>query len=112
MLVVEKYVRKPFEVDAVRVTEENMEEAAKWCGGDVRTNKQKKRYIKVRVVRPLNPRQSEAYVNDTILYAGTGYKVYTPQAFEDSFEKASSPTSLVPGDGELVAVQEQELQTG
>lgn len=109
-LVVEKFVRMEFPVDVVRVTEENMEAAAKWCGGDVRTNKDDKKYIKVRVVRPMNARQSEAYVDDVILYAGTGYKVYTPRAFEASFKPAPSPTFLDPDDGNsLVATVEQDL---
>lgn len=103
MLKVEKFVRRSFDVDVVRVTEDNMEEVARWCGGDVRKNKEDKKYIKVRVVRPLNARQSEAYVNDVVLYAGTGYKVYTPRAFEDCFMPSSSPPSLWPGDGELLA---------
>lgn len=112
MLEIEKYVRRPFEIDAVRVTEDNIKEAAAWCGGDVRSDKNGAKYVKVRVVRPLTTRQSEAYVNDWILYAGTGYKVYTPKAFEDSFYKSSPDTSLTLGKDELVAVQEQELRTG
>lgn len=103
MLEIGKFVRRPFEIDAVQVTEENIEQVARWCGGEVRTNREKKRYIKVRVVRPYNSRQSEAYADDWVLYAGTGYKVYTPRAFETSFEKASSPASLFPNDNEIIA---------
>lgn len=92
----QKYARKPFVVDAVEVTAENLEEVAKWCGGEVRTKKQTGefteleydvQYIKVKVKRALNQRQTEAYIGDRVLKAGTGFKVYTAQAFFNSFEK-------------------------
>lgn len=87
-----KFVRKPFYVDAVQVTDENMHEVAQWCGGQVQQElTQVKPYIKVRVHRPLNERQSRAFVGDWVLYGVTGgYKVYTPKAFENSFEGATS----------------------
>jgi hypothetical protein len=88
----EKYARKPFYVDAVQVTRENIEEVAKWCMGDIRTQEQGPEnesdlYIKVRVYRPLTPRQTQAFPGDWVLYAGTGYKVFTDKAFRQSFER-------------------------
>jgi len=84
-LEVKQYQRRSYEVDAVLVTEENLEAVAKWCGGDVRTHVDKLKYIKVRAFRPMNERQSKAFVGDYVLYAGTGYKVYTANAFNSSF---------------------------
>lgn len=89
----QKFVRKPFYVEGVQVTAENMAEVAKWCQGDIRGFKpggegELTDYIKVRVLRPLNERQTMAFVGDWVLYAGTGYKVYTVKAFLHSFEKA------------------------
>lgn len=86
-----KFVRKPFYIDAVQVTEENMESVAAWCQGEVKTVKDAKGkvtdlYVKVRVHRPLNERQTKAYIGDHVLYAGSGYKVYTAKAFSSSFE--------------------------
>lgn len=90
-----KYARRPFYVDAVQVTEENMAEVAKWCQGDVMTDDKALTapelsgddhpYVKVRVHRPLTERQTKAFAGDWVLYAGTGFKVYTPKAFEKSF---------------------------
>lgn len=82
--------RKSFSVDAVRVTAANIEEVARWCGGDVRSvdageGKPPKRYIKVRVLRPLDDRQTMAFVGDWVLHAGTGYKVYSDGAFHKTF---------------------------
>lgn len=83
-----KFTRKPFEVDAVQVTTENIEDVAKWCQGEV-TTEDGQQCIKVRVLRALNERQTKAFVGDWVLYAGTGYKVYIDRAFKKSFmEKA------------------------
>lgn len=86
-LLTAQYQRKAFSVDAVQVTEENIEDVAKWCSGDLRVspNEQKDSFIKVRVHRPLNERQTRAYPGDWVLYAGTGYKVYTDPAFKKCF---------------------------
>ena len=99
-----KFVRKPFYVDGVQVTSANIDSVAGWCMGEVRTSgkgdpdietiqdpttpktRVPEKYIKVNVQRPLNDRQTMAFVGDWILYAGTGFKVYTPVAFQKSFE--------------------------
>lgn len=87
-----KFARKPFYVDAVRVSEENIEEVAKWCNGDVQTDSSEGLYIKVRVHRPLTDRQTKAFIGDWVLFAGSGFKVYTPKAFDKSFEKVKTLT--------------------
>jgi hypothetical protein len=81
-----KYVRKPFEVEAVQVSAENIEEVAEWCAGSMETEGDDK-YIKVRVARVLNDRQTKAFIGDWVLYAGTGYKVYTAKAFAKTFDR-------------------------
>lgn len=94
-----KYVRKPFEVQAVQVTEENFEAVAAWCGGTIVTARapkeddgvsktEEKRYIKVNVSRPLNERQTQAYVGDWLLEAERGLKVYADGPFTRNFAKA------------------------
>jgi hypothetical protein len=91
MIATTKFARKPFHVDAVQVTEENMAQVAEWCNGEVRVDAAAgdAKHIHVRVSRPLNERQTKAYVGDWILYAGTGYKVYTNKAFAGNFESVS-----------------------
>lgn len=90
-LEVKQYQRRSYEVDAVLVTEENMAAIAKWCGGDIRTHVDLSKYVKVRAFRPMNDRQSKAFVGDYVLYAGTGYKVYTANAFNSSFVEGAAP---------------------
>lgn len=86
-----KYTRKTFVVEAIQVTEENIEAVAQWCQGTVLEKPAKGKspirpYIKVRVHHPLSERQTEAYVGDWVLYAGSGYKVYTAKAFPACFD--------------------------
>jgi len=93
MIDLKKYTRVAFHVDAVQVTADNIGDVADWCGGDVRTTATEDEhgvkaspYIKVRVKRPLTPRQTKAFIGDWVLYAGTGFKVYTDNAFQKCFE--------------------------
>jgi hypothetical protein len=87
MITSHTYVRKPFLVEAIRVTEENFDDVCVWCQGTARNDDGK--YIKVRVLRALGENQTKARVGDWILYAGKGYKVYTHVAFHAAFELLS-----------------------
>lgn len=89
-----QYIRKPLYVAAVRVTGVNFDEVAAWCQGDIQQdevpNNGIKRYIRVRVHNPKNPRQTKAFVGDWLLYTERGYKVYTNKAFHASFDEVGS----------------------
>lgn len=113
--VTRKYVRKPLYVDAVQVTEENFADIARWCFGEVQNIDESpvdrskpleptKQFIHVRVhnPNPKNPRQTQAYVGDWILYTERGYKVYTTKAFTANFDLVED----APEENE-VQVQEQ-----
>jgi hypothetical protein len=93
MMDINKYNRKTFTTQAVRVTEANMAEVAAWCQGEIRQTNDKipRSYIYVRILRPLKERQCMAFVGDWVLHAGTGYKVYTNKAFRECFEEAPVP---------------------
>lgn len=84
-----RFARKPFLVDAGLVTASNIEEVAKWCNGEVNVDGSGRKYVKVSVVRPLNERQTMAFVGDWVLYAGTGFKVYSSKAFAQVFDPLS-----------------------
>lgn len=88
---IKSYVRKPFFVDAVQVTEENLNDVAVWCGGKLISLQKEgvppRKFVKVKVKRPLNSRQTHAFVGDWVLSAGTGFKVYTDEAFHKNFEQ-------------------------
>lgn len=87
----QKFARKPFYIDAVQVTEENMEAVAKWCGGTISVSGRGDKYIDVDVHAPQTERQKKAFVNDWVLYADfahAGFKVYTPVSFKNTFVPA------------------------
>jgi len=97
-VVTTQYIRKPLYVTAVRVTKGNLEEIAAWCQGDILTEEMQgkgndKKYIRVRVHNPKNPRQTKAFVGDWLLYTEKGYKVYTNKAFHASFDEVKPETS-------------------
>ena len=94
MLQTDKYVRKPFYINAIQVTPELMRDIAEWCSGAVETTPKGDDYIRVRVHRPLYERQTKAFVGDWVLYSNNGYKVYTDKAFNATFEKAQSELSV------------------
>ncbi len=129
-LETQRFVRKPFYVDAVQVTSENIERVAAWCKGDVRTTgkgdpdiqtiqdpttsatRVPEKYVKVFVQRPMNDQQTMAFVGDWVLFAGTGFKVYKPRAFERSFEAFEKPGPIHvardAGSGEFVSPEYAE----
>lgn len=80
------FFRKPFSVEAINVTAENIIEAAAWCDGKVHTDPHGS-YIRVQVHKPMSNRQTKAYIGDWILKSQRGYKVYTDAAFTASFLK-------------------------
>lgn len=85
-----KFVRLPFEVEGVQVTEENMQEVAAWCGGEVFEKVAKgtiQPYVKVKVHRPLNEKHTQAFSGDWVLSSETGFKVYTDRALTSSFSE-------------------------
>lgn len=91
-----KFTRKSFDVEAVQVTAENINDVAAWCDGTVEAphalSVDSEPYIKVRVLYPINPRQTQAFVGDWVLYSGKGYKVYTDSAFKKHFV-STNPTA-------------------
>lgn len=84
------YNRKVFTVEAVRVTDENMAEVAKWAKGVIeveRTDNGSKKFIRINVHRPINDKQSKAFIGDWVLRTKNGFKVYINKAFVNSFSE-------------------------
>src|SRR4051812_47643535 len=108
-----KYIRRPLFVGAVRITGENFDEVASWCQGEVEQDEMLgkgpgKKYIRVRVHNPKNPRQTKAFVGDWLLYTERGYKVYTNKAFHASFDAVpSNGNGHPPENGDVVTGSEE-----
>jgi hypothetical protein len=94
------FVRKPFYVDGIRVTKENMAEVAEWCKGTLKetdpkvAGKRPSPFIEVEVHRPANDRQRRAFIGDWVLESENGFKVYTDQALRSTFEVAKADEVL------------------
>jgi hypothetical protein len=75
-------MRRPFLTKACLVSEDNIDEVAKWCGGVVLQNEFGRSYIRVPVENPRNVRQTEAHVGQWVMrsrHRGLHkFKVYTP----------------------------------
>jgi hypothetical protein len=85
-LDIKMYRHKPTYVEAVCVTVENMSDIVEWCKGSLQQDDKATNYVKVGVIRPINMRQTQAYVGDWVLRAGPSFKVYTAKGFEKGFD--------------------------
>jgi hypothetical protein len=90
-----QYIRKPLYVAAVKITANNFDEIAAWCQGEIQQEEMPekgmtKKFIRVRIHNPKNPRQTKAFIGDWLLSTERGYKVYTNKAFHASFDSVSS----------------------
>lgn len=111
----QEFVRKTFKIQAVQVTEDNINEVAKWCSGEVKTalNGQGKTFIEVNVKKPMSDRQKQAFVGDWVLYNKSGYKVYTDRAFNACFEAPPSPIEQLFTEQDIAAgAREREASIG
>lgn len=84
------YIRRPFYVEVVEVTEGNFDAVAEWVDGVV-GREHGKDFIRVQVHNAQNDRQTKAFVGDFILQGKAGFKVFTKSAFETSFMLAPQP---------------------
>lgn len=90
-LEIKKFTQKPFCIEAVQVTTENMADLASWCEGRVISHEERDGllgmddYIKVVVFRPAHIRHTQAFRGDWVLRSAVGYKVYTTKALEKAF---------------------------
>ena len=96
MLQTEQFIRNPFTIEAVRVTEDNFDEVRLWCNG-TKHAEPKGEYIEVAVRNPLTPRQKKAFVGDWVLSSKSGFKVYTDSAFRSNFRKDGDNVSVSSG---------------
>lgn len=85
---VEYYVRRPFAVEAVRVTVATMFEVAEWCKGEVvaTTTEGTKMYVKVTVQKGGSHRPTTAFPGDWVVKSGaTSFRVYSNKTFHANF---------------------------
>jgi len=87
-----KYVRRPFTVEALIITEENMEEIAKLVG-EVRTEDD---VTFIWLDRRVVPTVGRAYVGWYFTRLGDNYRCYSPKAFLGQFNLVDEEKANVP----------------
>lgn len=83
----EDYTSKPRDVKAVRITADNMIEAAEWCNGMIEMGTDSPPFIRVKTHRPQNNRQREAHIGDWLVLQGKNFKVYLDAPFRYGFDR-------------------------
>ena len=96
---IKTFDRKPFSVQAVQVTRENMKEVAEWCKGTIETKEtptrngtKREKFVKVPTKKPMNEKQTQAFASDWVLLLDKQFKVYTHRAFIHTFQEAVTYT--------------------
>jgi hypothetical protein len=109
---IQKFERKTFPVDAVRVTLENMPEVVKWTRGNLQKDDLGRPYVAVEVSRPANEKQTMAYDGDWVLKTATGFRVYTDFAFHKSFDEVRAPKRNRKEESRVDPYQQSPLSAG
>ena len=86
------FVRRPFEVEAVLITDENIAEIAEMIGALKTNDKDGSLYIALD--RRLVPNMTRAYVGWWMTQLGDNYRCYSAKAFKEQFMPASEVGAL------------------
>lgn len=77
------FVRKPFNVSAVRVTAGNLNQVAEWCKGEL-DSQNAKPFIKLAGNK--DNRHKQAFIGDWVVFNGKFFQFYSDRAFNATFE--------------------------
>lgn len=88
MLETETWTRKSFPVKAVRITRQNIDQVAEWCGGTIckSLNDNPQLYIALEKTEYNKIRISRAYIGDWVLLTNGIFKNYRNDKFGKSFD--------------------------
>lgn len=90
----ETWVRNTFEVEAVRVTEENMRKVANWCYGRIyglqELDAPLRLYIQFDAVGYNKHYAAKAFVGDWVLFVDGHFKHYEDRAFKKAYHPKTS----------------------
>lgn len=88
MLKATRFMRQPFFIMGFEVTEDNMDEIAKWCEGHV-IRETDRPFVRVPVNRPLTEKQTRAYVGTFVTVSKQrgekSFKVYQRESLDRDF---------------------------
>lgn len=81
----ERFVRIPFQVKAVQITNENMKEISKLIGWKIRTKNDGSGEKFIVLNRKIVSNMPRAFVGWYVTRMGDNYRVYAPEVFEAQF---------------------------
>lgn len=86
--IVNTYVRRPFEVQAIQVTAQNMAAVARWCGGKIAKTRTEVNFIDVPTVKEKHPSHGRAFVGSWVVTGREGtFSTYSDKTFQRTFEQ-------------------------
>lgn len=92
VVALDKFARKPFEVSAIEITEENQEELCRLVEGEIRfsgkedtPDDKRNPFIWLTNEKKSFPRARSGYVGDFLVQFNSSWRVYTASAFANSF---------------------------
>lgn len=91
VLVFQTHVRKPFTVEALEVTEENLEDVAEFVG-EVKVKEDGTRYIAVN--RKLVPNVYRVFPGYFVTQMGDNVRCYSPKIFNEQFKPVTEENSV------------------
>jgi hypothetical protein len=96
-VISETWTRNSFDVEAVRVTEENIREVANWCGGTVAKSltDYPKLYISLDTVHYNKHRQTKANIGDWIILVDEEFKHYRDKSFRLAYQSKAAKREAV-----------------
>lgn len=113
----QKYFRRPFDVNAVEVTPDNAQEVADWCGGTVAQGdyKHSKYKIQLPVVKvpgngPNKGKAVDARIGYFVVEHNGSFRVYRPKQFEETFHPFANDYEGWINAGDLVRDKENGME--
>lgn len=93
------FTRKPFAVNAVQVTLQNIQEVAEWCNGTIEYRQTKMMnttidlpFIVLKGLSNTRGQDPEAAFGHWVVELKGKFRTYKPQQFDSTFEEVVSPT--------------------
>jgi hypothetical protein len=112
MNLVQTWTRRSFDVDAVRLTEENLQKVAEWCGGSVLRSLEhgNRRYVNFISVAYGKTRATKAFAGHWIVKIDQTFKHYRDDPFRKSYMPGSDCREPEQTDEAIRIVVRDELE--
>lgn len=90
------FIRKPFQVQAVQITSENMEEVAIMIGGRIKVDESTDIPF-IQLNRQIIPNVGKAYIGWWVTQLGENFRCYATKVFHEQFDEVTTDQPLTNG---------------